>query len=220
MRALFLAGAAAIGLLAAGSLLAIWLGTGPGEPAPDLPGPPAPAAAPPTLAAGAAAAPAAPHGEPEPGPASRADPPPASAARPAPGPPHQPAIFAQRPAPREEWEKVPPMPRGLPALLSGIARDQPRLRACFEPGVQQRFAGQAYSSTRRQQVDDHGSPVLMLELLALPDGRLRIEDAPVEKRGVAGPGLLACAQEALRGVTVSVPGSEPGARLRVRYPLR
>jgi hypothetical protein len=120
----------------------------------------------------------------------------------------------------DPWESVPPLPRAWPALTYAIAQAQPRLRACFDRGSQQRFARQGYTSTRRQQVDDHGTAVLMLQLDALPGGQLRIEDAPVDKRGNASEALLACAQDALRGVTLAIPAPSSGTRLRARYPLR
>jgi hypothetical protein len=58
----------------------------------------------------------------------------------------------------------------------------------------------------------------LLNIETVTDGA-RIVDAPVETRGRVSDGLLACAQAALRGKKVSVPGTPPGQRFRVRYPI-
>jgi hypothetical protein len=46
-----------------------------------------------------------------------------------------------------------------------------------------------------------------------------IVDAPVETRGNASDGLIACAQQVLRGAVVDAPTAKSGERYRVRYPL-
>jgi hypothetical protein len=60
--------------------------------------------------------------------------------------------------------------------------------------------------------------VLTLRLEPTSDG-LRIVDAPVERQGPASDGELACAQAALRGATIQVPGTKPGPAIEMPYPL-
>jgi hypothetical protein len=60
--------------------------------------------------------------------------------------------------------------------------------------------------------------VVVLQLEVGAEGRVRVVGAPVETRGAAEDGLLACFQEQVQGL--ELPGSgTPGARYRVRYTL-
>ena len=87
-------------------------------------------------------------------------------------------------------------------VTSAIADQTPTLASCFAGGP---------------PVDgDVG--VLSLELEPVQDG-MRIVDAPVERRGSASEAEIACAQVALRGTTVRVPGATPGPRVAMPYPL-
>jgi hypothetical protein len=45
-------------------------------------------------------------------------------------------------------------------------------------------------------------------------------DAPVEKRGAASDLAIACTQDALRGLSIPLPGTAPGSRMRVRYAVK
>jgi hypothetical protein len=45
-----------------------------------------------------------------------------------------------------------------------------------------------------------------------------IVGTPVEKRGSASEKEIACAQAALRGATIQVPGTKPGPPIAMPYP--
>ena len=69
-----------------------------------------------------------------------------------------------------------------------------------------------------QPQDDSGVPVLVLQLETM-NGAIRIVDAPVEARGRASNGQLACVQSKLRGHVVDAPGTRGGDRFRLLYTL-
>jgi hypothetical protein len=167
-------------------------------------GPAAPAPPPPTVpyAAGLGAPPSA-----APVPPLKASPPPP---RPPPG----------------SWEAIAPVAR--PAVLGtvggAIGRElnelQPRIARCFDEDVQARHGTQPVSAVPGGvRAAAQGATVLMLEV-ETGSGEARIVDAPVEARGTASDGLIACAQAVLRGAAVRAPGVQPGARHRIRYALR
>lgn len=64
-----------------------------------------------------------------------------------------------------------------------------------------------------------GGALLTLELEALEGGGLRIVDAPVARWGNASRALVECAQQALRGRTISLGAYTPGERFQARYEL-
>jgi hypothetical protein len=147
--------------------------------------------------------------------ATRLDPPPPPMIQDAPPP---------RPA-RDSWEAVPAVAR--PAALGplggaigrGLLELQPRISACFDEDTQARFGQQGYTAVKDYApMDDHGSTILVLQVETLA-GAARIVDAPVETRGGASDGLIACVQRVLRGHSTPVPQAQPGARYRILYPV-
>jgi hypothetical protein len=127
--------------------------------------------------------------------------------------------------PPGSWEAVPPAARAAsmgevgPALGRELNELQPRLANCFDEDVQARHGTSPI--TRVQDYapsEDQGTTILMLQV-ETQSGSARIVDAPVETRGRASDGLIACAQRVLRGQQVAVPGVEPGKRYRLLYTL-
>ena len=123
------------------------------------------------------------------------------------------------------WEAVAPAGRlsALRGIGGAVGRElneiRPRLEPCFEEETQSRFGQVPISRTGdAQPIGDEGVVVLMLQLETRP-GQVVIVDAPVETRGNASDGLIACAQQVLRGAVVDVPTAKSGERYRVRYPL-
>jgi len=174
-------------------------------------------------------------------PASAEGPAPASAAAPAPGSgalpplpsaPTGPIVIPQvvyAPAepgpPPGSWEAVKPVARlaalGPPGAALGreLNEIQPDLSACFDEQSQANHGRDAISVTASGASGSEGdAPVLMLHL-EMAQGEIRIVDAPVEVRGGASDGLIACAQKVLRGRTVKVAGARPGQKARVSFPL-
>jgi len=215
MRKVFLAGVVTIALLVAGSVATLVALTRedrarPGRAAPEA----APGGAPAGEENGAPDAP--PPGNPISGfapPPAQPTPPPAAAAARAP------------PPPAGSWEAVPITARArslgrqgglIQARLNDLQDD---LRTCFQADVQVRHAGTAVSVVKdAQPMDDAGTLVLVLQLEG-QDGSVRVVDAPVETRGGAGDELIACAQDFLRGRVLDVPGTKPGTRTRLLFPL-
>jgi len=107
------------------------------------------------------------------------------------------------------------------SIGAAITRElQPAVGECFDEVMQARFGpkGGQLTTVDYGAMEDTGAPVVMLNIETIRDG-VRIVDAPVETHGRVSEGLLACAQAALRGKQVSVPGTPPGQRFRVRYPI-
>jgi hypothetical protein len=139
--------------------------------------------------------------------------------------PPKPMEYAPAPPrpPAGTWEAIPPVARPAAlgplgaALHAGLQELQPRISDCFQRGAR---AGQGVTAVKEEYValPDTGATVLMLEVEALP-GQVRIADAPVETRGGASDGLIACAQQVLRGQAFPARVASPGARHRVLYPL-
>jgi len=206
--------AATIVLVGGGGILAILVMTAP-SPAPSaLPGP-VEAQAPVAPAAGVPAAPT---------PPPNVDP----ALLPRPGLPPPRLQYGPPPvrAPAGTWEAVAPVaragalgPAGV-ALHQGLGSLEPRLSECFDEVVQARH-GQSPTSAVNEDfasVAEGAATILMLQVETLQDA-VRIVDAPVESRGRAGDGLIACAQRVLRGQTFPAAGVKPGARHRLIYQL-
>ena len=123
------------------------------------------------------------------------------------------------------WEavRIAPRPASLGkvgvALGQGLNELHPALSACAEEDAQSRHGTSAISAVQDSQpADDAGVPVLVLQLETMTDA-IRIVDAPVETRGGASDGLLACAQSKLRGRVVEAPGTVAGQRYRLLYTL-
>jgi hypothetical protein len=128
----------------------------------------------------------------------------------------RPAPVVAPPGADVPWEQVPALQR-WPALTYRIAESEPRIRDCIAAG-----SGGAPGSSRPpggSGPDAYGRGVLMLHLETLQDA-LRIVDAPVEKRGAASDVAIACTQDALRGLSIPLPGTAPGSRMRVRYAVK
>jgi hypothetical protein len=129
-----------------------------------------------------------------------------------------------RPAPvvpeAGHWESIPPATlRSWPTLASALEEARPRLSPCYDEETQARYGPRPYSVVGTPRPGGTGSAVLIIQLEAVSGGLVRIVDAPVESRGGSEDGLLSCVQEALRGLQLKGP-TTPGARYRVRYPLR
>jgi hypothetical protein len=203
-------------ILAAGAvavLALVLLPGAPGRDGPDRPASaaaPAPAAEPPAAATVVPGAPGVAPGAPPTGPIvlpkvayGPADPPPAAGS----------------------WDAVKPV--GRPAALgpggAAVGRElnelQPELSGCYDEVTQARH-GQERITTTGASWDEAGAgpPTLMLQL-ELRDGEVLIVDAPVESRGGASDGLIACAQRILRGRVVPAPGARRGGRARVPFTL-
>jgi hypothetical protein len=90
--------------------------------------------------------------------------------------------------------------------------------ACFDELAQARHGRDAPTTVDYAPAEEAGSVVLVLQLETLADA-VRIVDAPVETRAKASDGLIACAQAALRGKQLPAPGSRPGQRYRLRFPV-
>ncbi len=105
-----------------------------------------------------------------------------------------------------------------PFFYRAIAAQTPKLASCFDRVAKTDGARPSHLASRRGLPGDAGIGVLTLELEPVKDG-MRIVDAPVEKRGSASEKEIACAQLALRGTTIHVPGTKPGPRIAMPYPL-
>jgi hypothetical protein len=138
-----------------------------------------------------------------------------------PGPPPAPVALARPPpvVPRVgEWDRIAPVPaESWPSLTRAIEQARPRLAPCYDPEVQARYGGRAFSTIGSPQPGTGGA-VVVVELEAIGQGRVRVVDAPVQSRGAVEDGLLTCFQEQLRGLELQGQGA-PGSRFRVRYPL-
>ena len=128
------------------------------------------------------------------------------------------------PPPKGSWDEVAVTTRpatGGPvavAIAGEIRNMAPSVTPCFDEMAQARYGQVQPSEVQYAPSEDTGTTMLVLQIQTL-DGEAQIVDAPVEARGGASDGLLACAQAALRGHKLSVPGAKPGQRFRMRYVL-
>lgn len=128
--------------------------------------------------------------------------------------------------PEGSWEAVPQAARASalgPVVGGAVGRGlnglQPLLSACFDEVTQARHGQTPYTTTQdAQPLEDYGTTILVLEL-ETGQGVVRIADAPVETRGGASDGLIACAQRVLRGRSFEAPGALPGNRHRLLFTL-
>ena len=215
MRKPVLAAIAGIALLAFGSVVAIVLAT-------SQPSPPVAAEAvpdPTPIVSGGMVSPAAPLGSIDPtavpgGMASLNFPPPTVVVDPAPPPPT-----------KGSWEAVPPAARAaaLGKVGAAVGREllelQPRLEACFDEDAQARHGLQPHTVVKDvAPIESDATTILMLQIEEA-NGAARIVDAPVESRGTASDGLIACAQQVLRGRVIEAPEAKAGTRHRLLYTL-
>lgn len=127
--------------------------------------------------------------------------------------------------PKGSWEAIPvaARPSALGAVGAAIGRGLNNLDAelapCFDELTQARYGRESHSAVRdAEPMDDRGVTILVLEV-EVGGGRARIVDAPVETRGGASDGLIACAQRVLRGRTFEVPAAERPERFRLQWSL-
>jgi hypothetical protein len=149
---------------------------------------------------------------------------PGSDGSPAPGwvPPPAPQQALLEPPLKGSWEEIPIVgrPNLMGAIGVSVARElqtlQPGVAACFDEDVQSRHGADGVSTMTYAPADEAGATVLVLQLETQPQA-VRIADAPVETRGGASDSLIACAQAALRGRSLAVPGAKAGQRFRLRF---
>jgi hypothetical protein len=182
------------------------------------------------VGAAADAAPDAPAGKPSAGPLPPLPPrgsPDLSALGTVGGLPSQQPIQTLPPPPKPptgSWEAVArSRPRSIGSVGAAVANAltalQPEISACFEQESQKRYAQQHYSTTQDYApLEDVGATILVLQVETL-DGEAQIVDAPVETLGGASDGVVACAQQVLRGRTFPLSGAKPGARYRIVHNL-
>ncbi len=127
--------------------------------------------------------------------------------------------------PADSWEAVTPVARAGSigrlggAITQALNELKPALDDCFSAASQARNAGQAVTEVRDEVVAEGDvATTLMLQVEGLA-GQVRIVDAPVEMRGKASDGLIACAQGVLRGQVIPAAAAKPGTRYRIPFPL-
>jgi hypothetical protein len=128
------------------------------------------------------------------------------------------------PPPPGSWEAVKPVARPsalgpLGAALAGeLTELQPDLTHCYSEEAESRFGPNKITATSGADLEPAPgrTTVLMLEIEA-SGGQARIVDAPVETRGGASNGTIACAQHLLRGK--ALPAAGVGAQTRYKMPF-
>jgi hypothetical protein len=96
---------------------------------------------------------------------------------------------------------------------------QPRLSECFAPDRAARYAGTRVTESKDSApLRNEVTTLLLLQLEVVGDQALVI-DAPVESRGTASDGTIACAQAVLRNRSAPAAGLRPG-KYRVRFTLQ
>ena len=134
---------------------------------------------------------------------------PGGPARSAPAPAPSPSIRAHRAV----------LTNDSPLMREALRSIRPELAACFDEDTQARYGPKGVTVVPGSQDGaPSGTPVLVLEIEATGSGA-RIVDAPVEVRGSGSDGLLACAQQVLRGLDLPSTGLAAGERARLRYAL-
>jgi len=124
---------------------------------------------------------------------------------------------ASMPPERRDWEQIRPLTKPMAPLVRALAAP---VAPCFDEDAQARFGQRPHTTLSDATGDAPGQASLMLQLEAV-EGGLRIVDAPVASLGTGGDGLVACAQEALRGRTIALPQLQyqAGDRITMSYPL-
>jgi hypothetical protein len=126
--------------------------------------------------------------------------------------------------PKGSWEAVDVAarasalgPAGGP-IGRGLNELQPRVAACFDEVTEARYGATARSpASRGEALDPQAAPVLLLNI-EISGGQASIVDAPVETQGNASDGLVACAQQVLRGQRFPTPQAKAG-RYRLLHPI-
>ncbi|MBK9516134.1 MAG: hypothetical protein IPO09_02050 [Anaeromyxobacter sp.] len=133
---------------------------------------------------------------------------------------------APPPPPKGSWEAVPVSSlrnRSLGSLGASVQAELNELHEplarCFDEETEARHGAGAVAVIKDAQPPDEGGATSLVLQLETRSGEVLVVDAPVETRGSAGDGTLACAQRLLRGKVLQVPGATPGERHRVRYSL-
>lgn len=129
-------------------------------------------------------------------------------------------IVKDEPAPPPaagSWEAVPILAARRGAIALDLEDVQANLSECFSPSVASRDGGPVLETKDAAPLRDAMTTTLLLELEVRGD-RVLIVDAPVESRGQAASGTIACAQAILRGRTAPSPGLAPGKH-RLRFSL-
>jgi hypothetical protein len=140
--------------------------------------------------------------------------------------PGLPTVFDE-PPPKPEpgtWEAVPLAHRaaGLgvvgPTVNEFLAELQDQIAMCSDEETVARF-GQVRVARAKDGSEGgtEGPTLLVLQMVTRP-GAVIIEDAPVQAQGSASDGLIACAQQILRGQVIPTPGSQAGpGRMRMVF---
>jgi hypothetical protein len=124
---------------------------------------------------------------------------------------------AMLPPEQGAWEQIRPLTKPIAPLVRALASP---VAPCFDEETKARFGPRPHSSLSDATGADPGTATLMLQMEAV-EGGLRIIDAPVASLGPSSDGLVACAQQALRGRTVPLPQLQyqPGDRVTMTYKL-
>lgn len=129
-------------------------------------------------------------------------------------------IVKDQPAPPPapgSWEAVPILAARRGPIPLDLEEVQANLSECFSPSVSSRDGASVLETKDAAPLRDPMTTTLLLELEVRGD-RVLIVDAPVESRGQASSGTIACAQAILRGKTAPSPGLAPGKH-RLRFSL-
>jgi len=141
--------------------------------------------------------------------------------------PPAPMVYAPAPPPPlpDSWEAVPLSrdrnlgPVGV-ALRSGLEPLAPQLQGCLAaaPGASPGGASVSSAAGDEELGDGGGAPAVVLHLETL-SGQVRIVDAPVLSWAGVSEAAMGCVQAALRGRSFPAPAAQPGRKLRVVFPL-
>ncbi len=134
---------------------------------------------------------------------------------------------APPPPAKGTWEAIPVASlrnRALGAVGGSVQAElnelHDALAACFdEETAARQGAAQVREVKDATPPDDETGAISLVLQLETRDGEVVAVDAPVEARGDASDGTLACAQAVLRGKVLAAPGAKAGERLRARYTL-
>jgi hypothetical protein len=180
---------------------------------------PEPAVAPPpppiTVASLAPLAPSAPVPEPEPaaGPLPPGVPPPA-------------ATHGARKAspPGTSWDLVPVFQRAsnfgaplAPAVTRGLAEMRTRIEPCYDEEIARE---KARAPGRRRSTGQHLGPALLVLRIQGHLDALEVVAADLVSAGSSSQDLVDCCRRVIEGFAMDAPGSGPGQRYRLNYPLQ
>ena len=133
---------------------------------------------------------------------------------------------APPPPPKGSWEAVPVSSfrarsaGGLGAAVQAELNElHDAIAACFDEESQARHGQGTVAAVKDALPPDETGVIALVLQLETRNGEVVVVDAPVETRGDASDGTLACAQGLLRGRVLPVPGAKYGERHRYRYQL-